>query len=538
MDATERFVNALTSNGQKVKGAGRDMWRATCPAHKGEDLNLAVAKGDQGVLVKCWSQGCAEYDIASSLGLTLSDLFDRDGQAVYDYGGGHRVYRTRTVKGKKIRQENSPEVTHLYVPEGSLPIASSDRVVIGEGEKTADALVRLGAKCVATWPGGSSAVGKVDLEPLRGKRVTLIPDNDEPGVKAAATLLWRLQGVAGAVETWRVPEMLDGKPLNDAADLLLAGGQVKDLTRADVTPVDEEFEAAVADRLNYLRVVDEAKRRDAAERAQAVSTKLAPRPLGDIVTMDWTYDWVIPDLLERQDRLVVTGSEGFGKSVLLRQIAICAAAGIHPFAPSLAFTPARVLVIDAENSEKQWSRGAQYVTRLAGHIGTADPAKTVMVSAGVRVDLTATPDVNQVHRLLDEFKPDLLYIGPLYKLVPRAVMTDDDAAPLIQTLDGFRERGITLLMEAHAGHARSARGDRDLRPRGSSALLGWPEFGFGLRRFVDEDENGRPVEGPESDLAWLEAWRGQREHRHWPKQLRRGVAEQRELPWEVQVPWS
>ena len=516
-------MSALQANGQKIKGDGRDRWRATCPAHGGQDLNLAVAKGDQGVLVKCWSHSCSEYDIASSVGLTLGDLFDKDGQATYDYGDGHKVIRTRDPKGKRIRQVNAPQVTHLYKPEGSAPVASSAVVVMGEGEKTADALVRLGARCVVTWPGGSSAVGKVDLTPLQGKQVIIVPDNDDPGEKAAATLVWRLQKVAASVKVWRVPTNHDGKPLNDAADLLLAGGTLDALTDGDVTPaepVDEEFESAVRDASFIIQVREEAKRRLQEARALEVSTKLAPSQLGGIMETRQTHDWVIPDLLERGDRLVVTGSEGLGKSVLLRQIVICAAAGVHPFNATRRIDPAKVLVIDAENTELQWARGASYITRLAARLGSVNPAETVMVSAGVRIDLTTKPDANQVHDLLDRYRPDILYIGPLYKLVSKAVMTDEEAAPLIETLDSFRERGICLVMEAHAGHGKGSSGERDMRPRGSSALLGWPEFGFGLSKQDEAD-----------DQAWFSPWRGQREVRDWPKLLRRGNRAMHELDW-------
>lgn len=61
------------------------------------------------------------------------------------------------------------------------------------------------------------------------------------------------------------------------------------------------------------------------------------------------YDWVVPDLLERRDRLMLTGSEGGGKSTFLRQVAVLSAAGIHPFRFS-PIQPIRVLVVDAENS--------------------------------------------------------------------------------------------------------------------------------------------------------------------------------------------
>ncbi|MBK0297059.1 hypothetical protein IAE22_34985, partial [Bacillus sp. S34] len=80
------------------------------------------------------------------------------------------------------------------------------------------------------------------------------------------------------------------------------------------------------------------------------------------------------------------------------------------------------------------------------------------------------------------FRPDVLFIGPLYRLIPRAINSDDDAAPLLAALDTLRDRGLAMVIEAHAGHAVGHGGERDLRPRGSAALLGWPEFGLGLRQ--------------------------------------------------------
>lgn len=229
-DAYTRFSDALRASGQKVKGAGRDRLRATCPAHGGQDLNLSVAKGDQGTLIKCWSHGCTEADIARSVGLELRDLFDQDGRAEYDYGNGHKVVRTRTNTGKAIRQENTPAITSLYSPAGGHSIESSAVVLLAEGEKTTDALIRMGAPCAATWPGGSSAVGKVDLTPLAGKTVIICPDNDAPGDKAAQALVERLTPIAGEIRFWRVPETFVGHPMNDAADLHIAGGSLDDLT--------------------------------------------------------------------------------------------------------------------------------------------------------------------------------------------------------------------------------------------------------------------------------------------------------------------
>jgi hypothetical protein len=107
-------------------------------------------------------------------------------------------------------------------------------------------------------------------------------------------------------------------------------------------------------------------------------------------------------------------------------------------------------------------------------------------------------------------------IGPLYKLIPRAINSDDDAAPMLTALGSLRARGLALVMEAHAGHATTAGGQRDLRPRGSSALMGWAESGLGIA--LDRDE---------SNQARLVRWRGDRDQRDWPRDIVRGG----EWPW-------
>src|SRR5690606_38137665 len=104
-------------------------------------------------------------------------------------------------------------------------------------------------------------------------------------------------------------------------------------------------------------------------------------------------------------------------------------------------------------------------------------------------------------------QPDLEVVGPLYRLTPRALQTDDEATPVLAALDTIRERGCAVLTEAHAGHAIGKGGFRDMRPRGSSALMGWPEFGYGLRSIGAEG------------YCDLVPWRGNREERDWPSRM-------------------
>ncbi len=232
---------------------------------------------------------------------------------------------------------------------------------------------------------------------------------------------------------------------------------------------------------------------------------------------DDPYDWLIPNVLERGDRLILTGEEGQGKSVLLRQIAVCAAAGLHPFQPD-RIQPANALIIDAENSERQVRRHMRGLTAAVGARGVRDPRDHVMVECTGRIDITSDMALSRIHQTIDAQQPDIIVIGPMYRLTPRAIQTDDEAAPLLAALDTIKDRGICLLIEAHAGHGQGATGSRNMRPRGSSALLGWPEFGYGLR--------GNP-DFPGEYL--LDRWRGDRDERDWPSSLKRGGA----LPWTI-----
>jgi predicted P-loop ATPase len=62
-------------------------------------------------------------------------------------------------------------------------------VMIVEGEKKVDALRQLAPQYVGiAWPGGCKAWKKVDLSPLKGRTVTLMPDADNPGI----TAMWEI----------------------------------------------------------------------------------------------------------------------------------------------------------------------------------------------------------------------------------------------------------------------------------------------------------------------------------------------------------
>jgi replicative DNA helicase len=207
---------------------------------------------------------------------------------------------------------------------------------------------------------------------------------------------------------------------------------------------------------------------------------------------------------------------------LLRFLAVSAAAGFHPFTLKDA-KPARVLFIDCENTPRHTRRKMRPLVtqaRLQGH--PVDESNLWIECRPQGMDLAQDKDVSWLLRQVAAVVPDITFLGPLYRLAPRALQTDDEAAPVIATLNMIRARGSAVVLEAHAGHATGPGGKRDPRPRGSSAFLGWPEFGYGLR--WADGEFAR-----EERALDLVSWRGDRDERNWPEGLAAGGT----WPWRV-----
>lgn len=225
--------------------------------------------------------------------------------------------------------------------------------------------------------------------------------------------------------------------------------------------------------------------------------------------------WAIPGLLRRGWRAIIVATEGGGKSTLLRQLAVGAARGIHP----LRFTPIppqRVLFVDAENPLGVLRRSMRQLWEIPCASTESFPPRLLPVPAGL--NLRKPRDRAMLEAEMRKTKPDLLVLGPLYKLYSReAKETDEQAAMATQAIiDRLRVRyGCAVLIEHHAPHGDSWK--RDMRPFGSSAWLRWPELGIGME----------PCKDREGSMT-LARWRGDRMSNSWPARI------DRDQVW----PWS
>lgn len=263
------------------------------------------------------------------------------------------------------------------------------------------------------------------------------------------------------------------------------------------------------------------------ERTQAIMDGIEAS--GDIATMtagefvnveDAPYDWVIPGLLERGDRLILTGTEGLGKSVLFRQMAVCAAAGLDPFTRA-PIEPQRVLLVDCENGPTKIRRALRGLLSQARRYGSGADENLFIESRPEGLDLTRPEDELWLVRHVNALQPALLLTGPVYRLHADNPNDEKPARDVTRVLDRCRAvANCALVTEAHAGHGYGGE-KRPIRPTGTSLWLRWPEFGYGLRQTEDYDPHTRVVD--------FVAWRGDREERNWPSRIKSGG----EWPWEV-----
>lgn len=238
---------------------------------------------------------------------------------------------------------------------------------------------------------------------------------------------------------------------------------------------------------------------------------LTPRSLPEILDEDEPiYNWLVPGLLEYGDRLILTGGEGSGKSTLLRQMGIQIASGIHPFTLE-EITPRRVLQIDLENPPKAVRREYQKILDNIGNVPPPDTLRITRYPQGIDLSIEVFRDALLV--ILKMFKPELVIIGPKYKM-GYDVVKEEESKKLAQLLDMWRVvYDFALIIEDHQPHWVNTQasdggkfGFRPERPFGSSMWMRWPEFGLCL----EKDGTLRP-------------WRGFRDsEREWPGKLLRG----------------
>lgn len=454
---------------------------------------------------------------------------------------GKKTFRQRRPDGDEwiYSLGDTPKVLYR-LPEVLAAVAANEMVFVVEGEKDADTLAGLG-HTATTMPGGAGKWLDIHTVTLVGGDIWIIQDNDEVGIKHANDVMTELVEKGVAVTLVGPP-----KQFKDVTDFFDAGGRLEELeilsssgTTTETTTIVEEQPEQEPDPLDrIIEQIEDIKSRDLTVdkkiiRIRGMIDRIDPNieAIGDpgrLVGWDKfinehvedVYDWAIPGVIERQDRVIVVAAEGVGKTMLARQMAICPAAGVHPFTFE-AMDPIKTLTVDLENPERIIRRMSTKIVGAAKRIGGRSPDGAHILIRPAGMDLLNPADRIVLEEAIEKTEPDLVCLGPLYKsFVDTGSRTSEAlAVDIAKYLDYLRTTyKFALWLEHHAPLGGS--GGRDLRPFGSAVWSRWPEFGWTLEPDLTAEE------------AHVYKWgrfRNDREPRHRPTKVKRG----RLFPFEV-----
>jgi 5S rRNA maturation endonuclease (ribonuclease M5) len=539
-------IDLVLSRLNKVTTSGTG-WNAACPCRE-DDQNpsLTIGLGREGqVLLNCHRGGGCDFgQICDSMGVKPTELFPDSGEKqskgkmkledtyVYKNAAGDPVMQVLRFRedngGKTFRQQRYENGEWIWgtsgiekplyrLPEVIEQIKQNGIVYVVEGEKDVATLERLG-KVATCNPGGAGDEGQNKWLPdhtkaLAGAKVVIIQDNDAAGEAHASSVAAELREAEAKVKVFKP---VRGK---DISDHIGSGLELSDL-EVVASEIRDEFTNFAEILMGYDQSLPLAQRVNKAQRLldgfNVDNSLQEPGRLIDWATLlseetDDEYNWLIPHLLERQERVIVVAAEGVGKTFLARQVALMSAAGIHPFKRD-KMPPIKTLFVDLENPERIIRRTARRIYHRIDMVGKAGEMKAHLVVKPDGLDLLKVEDRNKLIGWIDETQPELLVLGPLYKafLDPGGRTSESVTTEVAKFFDYIRyEYDCALWLEHHAPLGSGT--SRELRPFGSAVWSRWSEFGIAI--------SPDPTDPNTMDVTH---YRGMRDQREWPTRMRRG----------------
>lgn len=224
--------------------------------------------------------------------------------------------------------------------------------------------------------------------------------------------------------------------------------------------------------------------------------------------------WIVPGLIRRHDTIMLLGAAGVGKSVLSRLVAMCLAAGVHPFYQT-SIKPVRTLLVDLENAPDQVAEEGDSLLMGVRRFGELE-GRAMVWAHPEGLNLRKRADAMLLERVIDQAQPDVLCMGSLYNAYRRGSDDWDTAAEDVQgVLKGLRSKyNLGLWLEHHM--PRQNGGGHTGTPFGGTMWERWPTHGRWLRRATGQPEGRSPL------YLLEQTFRGDRGERDLPLGFLRG----------------
>jgi AAA domain len=192
-DLCRRLGIESAATGEPAPGAGGD------PAR---DAGTDPARDQRGAAAAPWTARGPRGAVAAAHPYT-----DLDGKLLYEIlrlrPKAFRCRRPDGAGGWHWNLQGAARVLYR-LPEIAAAVARDELILFVEGEKDADALAALGFTAT-THAGGAGRWRPEYARPLRGARVLVLPDNDEPGRRHAQAVIAGLSRQAAAVRALELP---------------------------------------------------------------------------------------------------------------------------------------------------------------------------------------------------------------------------------------------------------------------------------------------------------------------------------------------
>ncbi|HEU0183792.1 MAG TPA: AAA family ATPase, partial [Blastocatellia bacterium] len=457
---------------------------AHCPTHDDKKRSLHISAGRNGETLVKDHGGCATEIVLAAKNLKLSDLFTesktnsgaRAIEATYDYRDedGKLLFQAIRYAPKDFKQrrpdgaggfiynlQGVPRV--LYRLPELIAADSGEIVFLVEGEKDVDRL-RAGGLVATCSPMGAGKWRDEYAKFLAGRKVVIIPDNDQPGRDHAQAEAKSLRGVAVSGGTLTLPGLPEK---GDVSDWLSLGGTIETL-------------------------------RAMAEAALGRPPDADPQPEPERIAISWgelcemkleRRETILHEV-ERGEIVMCPAITNRGKTTLWRNISLSIACG-REFAPIIAAgEPRSVLYLDFET---RLYRARADITKMLGKLTQAERAlisTNLHLIADCRINgrpltLSNPNHLEIVEKEAERVKADVIILDTLTAAFEVENENDNaEAARVMKKLTAMALRlNCVIVFLHHIGKAKQEEGQTAHavhRARGASAYAGFSHAIFSL----------------------------------------------------------
>jgi len=371
---------------------------------------------------------------------------------VYDYvnDDGEVAYQVVRYEPKTFRQRkpdgnggwlwNMKDVTPLPYNLVGIMQNPDKAIFVVEGEKCAEALIKLGA--VATTSHGGAKKWSADLNTwFKGRQVIVLPDADEPGQLHADMVIANLMPVASSVSRVSLPGLSDKQ---DVYDWFAQGGTTAEL-------------AQLVQAAEPLSVAPDMVEPDTEPRADVFETY----DINYLRNMP-PVEWLVDGVFTKHGFSVLYGEPGAGKSFVAIDMALSLAYAKAWHTQAVA--PGAVLYIAGEGVGglgkriKAWQAHYKMTHEVPFHV------------LPVAVRFREQEDIERLLRTIDEL--GLTFSAVFIDTVARALLGGDensstDMGLFVDACEAVKRHTKSAVVAIHHSGKDAARG-----MRGSTALLG------------------------------------------------------------------